>query len=842
LGGPGNGLVSGQIVDGNATYLSSVTKLDSGTWTLSGVNNSYSGATTVSNGVLVIDAAGYNTGNGAITVSSGGTLLFNGANYGSGTVTVATNGTFGGIGTINSAVTYQPGAKGSFTASVSASTPMTVYGNVTLTNNSITVFADGGTPLSPGTYPLLVSGTPALFTITGSFSSAPTITGAGLAPGTRATVTTSSSQVSLVVSLNCTWINNANGNWTTGVNWDSNPSFPNTAGQVATLGVGSSLITVNLDASETVGGIAFTNSNSFVIANAANVLSLNNNTLGANVTVAAGTANSIAAGISLDDATTVNTVAGTALSISGSVSGGSALTATGNGVLTLSGANGYSGTTTLGGGTLVLGSTTAIGSGTLTITGGSLDSSVPNLVDANNNVQNWNGSFGFTGSQNLNLGSGAVTLGNSLTATINSNKLTVGGPISGAFTLTVIQGTNNNSTLELDGANQFTGFTAVSGTIALGNDSALGTAPQLQFSPAVVTPAATNLTIMSKDSTPHTITNGVSVNAFDGPYILGGTGGLTFSGTISTGNGQKRFTVNNTTIFSGFVTDNGAPSGPIIKDGTGTLVISGSNTLTKPFTLNAGTLALGSTNAIGSGALTINGGGLDSTVPNLVNANNNAQTWGGSFYFAGSQNLNLGTGSVTMSADRTITVSNNTLTVGGVISGAGALTKAGSGKLVLAGANTYTNNTTVSAGTLELVQATLATNSTVSISSSAALQLDFSVTNRVGNLILNGVSQSAGVYKLANSGGLITGTGALLVVQSGPSGPAQLTNSVSGSTLSLSWPAGQGWRLVSQTNTLSTGLNTNTAAWSDVPGVSGNSATITINPANPTVFYRLTYP
>ena len=53
---------------------------------------------------------------------------------------------------------------------------------------------------------------------------------------------------------------------------------------------------------------------------------------------------------------------------------------------------------------------------------------------------------------------------------------------------------------------------------------------------------------------------------------------------------------------------------------------------------------------------------------------------------------------------------------------------------------------------------------------------------------------------------------------------------------------GQSWRLVSQTNSLNTGLNPNTNAWGTVSGVSDGSATITIDPASPMVFYRLVYP
>ena len=68
-----------------------------------------------------------------------------------------------------------------------------------------------------------------------------------------------------------------------------------------------------------------------------------------------------------------------------------------------------------------------------------------------------------------------------------------------------------------------------------------------------------------------------------------------------------------------------------------------------------------------------------------------------------------------------------------------------------------------------------------------------------------------------------------------------LTNSVSGSTLSLSWAADHiGYSLQTQTNALNTGLN---PTWFTVPNTAtNNSITITVNPANPTVFYRLVYP
>ena len=71
--------------------------------------------------------------------------------------------------------------------------------------------------------------------------------------------------------------------------------------------------------------------------------------------------------------------------------------------------------------------------------------------------------------------------------------------------------------------------------------------------------------------------------------------------------------------------------------------------------------------------------------------------------------------------------------------------------------------------------------------------------------------------------------------------PTNITASVSGSTLTLSWPADHpGWRLQSQTNSLATGLTT---TWTDIPGTAtSNTYNATIDPANGAVFYRLVYP
>jgi hypothetical protein len=74
----------------------------------------------------------------------------------------------------------------------------------------------------------------------------------------------------------------------------------------------------------------------------------------------------------------------------------------------------------------------------------------------------------------------------------------------------------------------------------------------------------------------------------------------------------------------------------------------------------------------------------------------------------------------------------------------------------------------------------------------------------------------------------------------GLSTSATITNSIVGNTLQLSWPAGQGWRLESQTNSLSVGLSA--TGWGTVSEAADGGYSITIDPAKPSVFYRLVNP
>jgi len=70
--------------------------------------------------------------------------------------------------------------------------------------------------------------------------------------------------------------------------------------------------------------------------------------------------------------------------------------------------------------------------GTFTITAGTINNTSGSSITTLNYPLAWNGSFTFTGTNDLNLGAGAITLGASIIATITANTLTAGGTISGS--------------------------------------------------------------------------------------------------------------------------------------------------------------------------------------------------------------------------------------------------------------------------------------------------------------------------------------------------------------------------------------------------------------------------
>ena len=150
-------------------------------------------------------------------------------------------------------------------------------------------------------------------------------------------------------------------------------------------------------------------------------------------------------------------------------------------------------------------------------------------------------------------------------------------------------------------------------------------------------------------------------------------------------------------------------AGGITKNGIGRLFLRQSNFYTGATTINAGVVCTGGNtggfgDAATSGPMYLNGGTIANSSATSRPIYNNV-TMGGDFAIGG--HPSYGSGLLTFSgmfnlgaATRVLTV-NSPVTISGVVS-SGGLTKAGSALLTLSGVNTYTGDTTISAGTLTL--------------------------------------------------------------------------------------------------------------------------------------------
>ena len=452
------------------------------------------------------------------------------------------------------------------------------------------------------------------------------------------------------------------------------------------------------------------------------------------------------------------------------------LSLAGGGIIQLGGANTYTGGTTLTAGTLNINNTSALGTGTFTIAGSSngiIDNTTAGAITlSTNNAQAWNGNFTFTGTQSLNLGTGAVTLGSSRTVTVNANNLTVGGVISGSgFSLTKA----GAGTLTLSGANTYSGGTTINaGTLNINNASALGTG-------TFTIGSGSNAIIDNTTAGAITLSTN-NAQAWNGNFTFTGTQSLNLGTGAVTLGASRTVTANaNNLTVGGVISGTGFG---LTKAGNGTLTLSGANTYSGGTTINAGTLNINNTSALGTGTFTIAGGSNaiidNATAGPITLSNNNAQAWNGNFTFTGTQSLDLGTGAVTLGASRTVTVNANNLTVGGVISGTGfGLTKAGNGTLTLSGANTYTGATTVNAGTLLVNGNNSSATGAVSVNNSGTTlggtgTIGGAVTVNSGAKLLGGTGSAAsGTLTLANN--LTLNSGSIIELALGATSGAHST-------------------------------------------------------------------
>jgi autotransporter-associated beta strand protein len=330
------------------------------------------------------------------------------------------------------------------------------------------------------------------------------------------------------------------------------------------------------------------------------------------------------------------------------------------------------------------------------------------------------------------IGNATTTVNSTLTVnayTVANLLATQSGAISGTGGLSF----NSPGTLNLTAANTFSGTTRVqAGTFNLGNANALQNST---LDMNATDTGTVNFTVAGTNS-----------------YTLGSLAG---SRNLPIGVHSLSLGGNNaTTTFSGNLT-----AGSLTKTGTGSLTLSGSNSISGTATVSAGTLVAGNASALGAASVPIiaAGGVLD--------------LGGSSFTRTGNVSITGGTvQSGTLTHD-TVAFDGQSGTVTAVLAGASGLAKTGSGRLILAGNNTYSGTTAISAGTLQVgnggSSGSLGTGRVVFSATGATLAAGSSLT--IDNAI-----------DLSSNGTINSGSFALTAAGS-ITGPGQLTKAGSGS-------------------------------------------------------------
>jgi fibronectin-binding autotransporter adhesin len=551
--------------------------------------------------------------------------------------------------------------------------------------------------------------------------------------------------------------------------------------------------------------------------------------------------------VTLGGTRTVTNNSASALTVAGPIrddGNGYGLTKSGTGTLILSSSSSYTGPTTISAGRLQLGvsaggttgsiaasSTVSIGSGASLAFGRTDDYGFANQITGAGSISLLATSGTTTLSNSSNDFSGGIAFNNSAgTATLQYTSPQVLG--SGV----VSHGSSNTSVLRA----------GVSGTIVNPLSIPLGGAFTFDTHSHSVTVSGTTgggSVLRKIGSGTLTLTgtaNSISYAANEGRLRLAGDARPGTTGTFASAiSGSSGAVFEYASSVDGGIS--GALSGgfSFIKSSASSLRLSGANTFTGGLTLSEGTLVIDSASALGTGTLTITGGALDGGNRTL-STYNNPQAWNSDFTYIGAVGtLNTGTGAVTLSGSRTVTVNASSLTVAGPISDSGnvyGLTKAGAGALVLSASNSYSGPTTVTGGTLTV------SNTFALGSGAAALDINGGVlalsnsgtgihVSRSGPITLAGGTISSGTF---------TNTGSALDARSGA------ISSVLAGTLGLEKTT-SGTVALSGANTFSGGvalsagqLNLNAAAalgtgtFTITGGVLGNSAgsSVSTNTAN----------
>ena len=346
------------------------------------------------------------------------------------------------------------------------------------------------------------------------------------------------------------------------------------------------------------------------------------------------------------------------LTISGVISGPSIeFNKFGAGILTLTGTNTYTGATTIAAGIL---SVAIIGNGGVAGNLGQASGIASNLVLDGGTLQY----TGVSASTNR-----AFTLAPASTSTIEitSSTLTISGG-SAATNGALIK--SGSGTLVFGGANLYTGATNISDGVLK-----LGAAERISNASALIVTIGANFDLAGFSET---------------------VGSIAGEGTISsTAAGNPILTAggdNTSTTFGGLIQNGSATTVSFTKAGAGTLTFTTTNLYTGVTSINGGILSIS----------VIGNGGVAGNIGQATNAASNLVLGGGTLQYTGATATTDRAITLTTATTSTIELSTNHLTIAGVITGGGSLTKSGIGTLTPTASNTYTGITRINAGILSI--------------------------------------------------------------------------------------------------------------------------------------------
>ncbi|MBR2813259.1 MAG: autotransporter-associated beta strand repeat-containing protein, partial [Reyranella sp.] len=307
------------------------------------------------------------------------------------------------------------------------------------------------------------------------------------------------------------------------------------------------------------------------------------------------------------------------------------------------------------------------------------------------------------------------------------NGATVGGLLDSSGVGRVVLGSQTLTVTGSSGA--FAGSLSGSGGLALAANAAQGLAGVNGYTGATMVGAGATLSlyydgsIASSSGVALTGTGAsLDVSGAYGPGTIQDLSGVAGTSVLLGSNSLTVGTANDTT-FAGVIADggwNGGTGGSLVKQGSGTLILTGANTYTGGTTVWGGTLQGSTTslqgniennakvvfnqtsngtyagNMTGSGSLTLTGGG------NLTLIGTNSYT-GGTTVSAGTLTGNTASLQGDITNNSAVVFDQTTSGIyTGVMSGTGNLTKTGVGTLILTANNTYTGGTIITGGILQL--------------------------------------------------------------------------------------------------------------------------------------------